>query len=323
KGFGWAADTLRENPEAATAIIGMTDTIANSVWSLMAVAEGGLEVVNPSTSGKESPEFSMDYYASEFEAGVKRLIRDKETLGEGVDAIQQGAVDLFLETVKDSDVSPEKAALYATIAASGVIITRVYAKRLTGGSGNTRKEVNELADTLDNLSNEVNFVARKVEAEKVARSMPYGSREWRDNYDSFYGNENVTSTTIPPYSAKNVKLAGKRHPDTDVVYDLRGFPIFDDIAKYDTRLPLSDFKSASYQTQMRMATRDLRDQIEKNQQIKTTFDADQLHAIQSGKANIPRLTWHHHQDSGRMQLVDRDTHKLTGHVGGEAISEGQ
>ncbi|MCZ4283176.1 hypothetical protein O4H49_20530, partial [Kiloniella laminariae] len=25
KGFGWAADTLRENPEAATAIIGMTD----------------------------------------------------------------------------------------------------------------------------------------------------------------------------------------------------------------------------------------------------------------------------------------------------------
>ncbi|WP_421710312.1 HNH endonuclease [Algihabitans sp.] len=49
-------------------------------------------------------------------------------------------------------------------------------------------------------------------------------------------------------------------------------------------------------------------------------EADQIQAIQAGRSNIPRLTWHHHQDSWRMQLVPRSIHRETGHIGGESMS---
>ncbi|RDE99465.1 hypothetical protein DPV99_11955 [Aggregatibacter aphrophilus] len=39
-------------------------------------------------------------------------------------------------------------------------------------------------------------------------------------------------------------------------------------------------------------------------------------AIKAGKEKIPGFTWHHHQDTGRMQLIDQDIHKKTGHIGG-------
>jgi hypothetical protein len=150
----------------------------------------------------------------------------------------------------------------------------------------------------------------------------YNPRAWRQNYDDFY-NGNVTSTTVPPYSAKNVQLAGQRHSETGVVFDQRGYPVFDNHTAYDTRFTGSDFSSSSYQTQMRMGTRDLRTTIESNPQLRSQFDATQLQAIQSGNAKVPGYTWHHHQDTGRMQLVDETVHRRTGHIGGEAMSGGQ
>ncbi|WP_336510275.1 HNH endonuclease [Photobacterium arenosum] len=145
---------------------------------------------------------------------------------------------------------------------------------------------------------------------------------WRQNYVDFYSG-NVTSTTVPPYSAKNVQMVGQRHPVTGVVFDQRGYPIFDNDTVYDTRFKASDFGSASYQAQMRMATRDLREIIEVNLQLRSQFNASQLQAIQSGNAKIPGYTWHHHQDTGRMQFVDESVHRSTGHIGGEAMIGGQ
>ncbi|HBN22458.1 MAG TPA: hypothetical protein DD412_04400 [Holosporales bacterium] len=45
------------------------------------------------------------------------------------------------------------------------------------------------------------------------------------------------------------------------------------------------------------------------------FDPDQLKAIQSGEAQIPRFTWEHNPRAGRMLLVDSDIHKGAPHVG--------
>ena len=150
----------------------------------------------------------------------------------------------------------------------------------------------------------------------------YDPRAWRKHYEEFYEGK-VTSTTVPPYSAPNVHLAGSRHPVTGIVFDQRCFPIFDDVAKYDTRLPSDEFKAASYQSQMRMATRDLRDQINANLQLRAQFNADQIDAIKSGSSKIPGYTWHHHQDSARMQLVPSDVHSGTGHIGSESMSQGK
>lgn len=121
---------------------------------------------------------------------------------------------------------------------------------------------------------------------------------------------------MPPAGAKNTKLAGLRHERTQIVFDRRGFPIFDDIAVADLRLSAAAVESRNYQGQMRAATRHLRDLVDEGAISRSRFTDAQLAAIASGEDAIPGLTWHHHQDVGRMQLVPRWAHAKAGHIGG-------
>ena len=120
-----------------------------------------------------------------------------------------------------------------------------------------------------------------------------------------------------------MRYAGRKHPDSGVVFDHKGFPIFDDIAKYDTRLDQKAFYATDRIGQMRMATRDLREQINSGKISRSQFSPEQLKAIQSGRSKIPRLTWHHHQDRGRMQLVPKGKHNEARHIGGNAMIKGK
>jgi hypothetical protein len=151
--------------------------------------------------------------------------------------------------------------------------------------------------------------------------VPYNSRNVRNDLVDIHGVENVSSTTIPPINAKNVKLAGQRHRVTGIVFDNKGFPIFNDVAAFDTRLPIEPFRNASYTDQMRMATNNLAAAIQRGEVNPSAFSANQLGQIQSGSKTVDGFTWHHHQDTGRMQLVPRDIHKRTGHLGWEAMSD--
>ena len=148
-------------------------------------------------------------------------------------------------------------------------------------------------------------------------------REWRGYYENNFTAANVTSTTVPPVNMKNVRVAGKRHPETGVPFDLKGFPIFDKYAKFDTKIEYSVFNSASYKGQMRLATKDLAKAIDNGKVRASMFTPEQLAAIRSGSPEIPDFIWHHHQDNGRMQLIDKTLHKETGHVGGNAMSKGK
>jgi len=121
---------------------------------------------------------------------------------------------------------------------------------------------------------------------------------------------------VPPSTAKNVRLAGQRHPVTDVTFDIRGFPVFDDIVAADVRISVGQVASRNYQGQMRAATRNLREQIRSGAFSPSGFTDKQLRAIRSGRHKIPGYTWHHHQDVGRMQLVPEWHHSKTGHFGG-------
>ncbi|HEY9925000.1 TPA: HNH endonuclease [Neisseria meningitidis] len=42
-----------------------------------------------------------------------------------------------------------------------------------------------------------------------------------------------------------------------------------------------------------------------------------------GTSKIPDYTWHHHQDTGRMQLISERKHTQTGHIGGKAMDKGK
>ena len=152
---------------------------------------------------------------------------------------------------------------------------------------------------------------------------PYHSRTVRTELEQRYGKQNVKSSTVPPSNGKNVKLANQSHPKTGVPFDSKGFPNFEKHVKYDTKLDIQEFRSKSSTGQMRLATKDLAEAIQKGQVRKSSFNTEQLRAIEKGESKIPDYTWHHHQDTGRMQLIREDIHRRTGHIGGEAMNKGK
>ena len=130
-------------------------------------------------------------------------------------------------------------------------------------------------------------------------------------------------TTVPPNNAANVQLAGQKHPVSGIIFDNRGFPIFDDVAAFDTRLSSNQFRAVGYEQQMQMASRDLWQAIQRGEISASRFTSTQLQQIERGSIRIDGFTWHHHQDYGRMQLVPREIHKRTGHIGGESMAGGK
>ena len=152
---------------------------------------------------------------------------------------------------------------------------------------------------------------------------PYHSRTVRTELEQRYGKQNVKSSTVPPSNGKNVKLANQSHPKTGVPFDSKGFPNFEKDVKYDTRINTKEFRSKGSTGQMRLATKDLAEAIQKGQVRKSSFNTEQLRAIEKGKAKIPGYTWHHHQDTGRMQLIGEYLHHDTGHIGWEAMNKGR
>ena len=126
----------------------------------------------------------------------------------------------------------------------------------------------------------------------------------------------VTSSTLPSLTQKNVKLANQAHPVTGIVFDQRGFPIFDNVAKFDTKIASELAVIDNPKIHMKAATQILRQEIEAGRLNSNMFTNEQLTSIFTGEAIIPEFTWHHHQDVGRMQLVPKGIHSQTGHVGG-------
>ena len=56
----------------------------------------------------------------------------------------------------------------------------------------------------------------------------------------------------------------------------------------------------------------------KNPKLAKKFTPEEIEMFKSGETP-ERFTWHHHQDVGRMQLVDYTIHRKTGHTGGYKI----
>jgi hypothetical protein len=86
---------------------------------------------------------------------------------------------------------------------------------------------------------------------------------------------------------RNGSLAGKKHPQTDVPFDDKGFPIF---------------------------------QVNKEVKIKYTGNREKDFAAANKEAGFKTtpegMTWHHYQDGTTMQLVDKYIHGKTDHTGG-------
>ncbi|MCR6789948.1 MULTISPECIES: WXG100 family type VII secretion target [Bacillus cereus group] len=105
-------------------------------------------------------------------------------------------------------------------------------------------------------------------------------------------------------------LAGDKHPVTGIPYDAEGFPIF------ESKGEIMFKKSRTIQS--RKCSKALYEQIMENPELALKFTDEEIQLFKIGKTP-EHYTWHHHQDTGRMQLVDYQTHHDTGHTGGYKI----
>ncbi|OYD07747.1 HNH endonuclease [Paludifilum halophilum] len=97
----------------------------------------------------------------------------------------------------------------------------------------------------------------------------------------------------------------------------KGFPNFEQWKSAELDLPeqlwlSSDAKQFTY------LNKKLYILTQKNPDLGSKFTDDELKLLKRGKTPS-RFTWHHHQDKGRMQLVDRYIHSKAGHTGGREI----
>lgn len=112
---------------------------------------------------------------------------------------------------------------------------------------------------------------------------------------------------------------GVSHPSTGVPFDSRGFPVFDRHIVYETRISEDAVRTGKGYIHMREATNSLRASLRRGEIQYNRFNNQQLEAILAGERKIPGLTWHHHQESGRMQLLPETVHRETAHIGGDKL----
>ncbi len=127
----------------------------------------------------------------------------------------------------------------------------------------------------------------------------------------------------------NQHLEGTVHPETGVFFDAKlvetneGFKegVFPDFSEnhcvYDAQLPEDLHKASDYE-QAKHLNEQLCQAYE-NGTLDTEQLADrQLEQIRNGD-KPEGYTWHHHEEPGRMQLVDTEVHAKTPHTGGRNI----
>ncbi len=153
------------------------------------------------------------------------------------------------------------------------------------------------------------------------------------DYD-VYGNENGSSgsstTSVVSVECRNSALAGEVHPETGIKFapdtinhngvSYSGvFPVLDAV---DTvQLPEELYLSSDHEQKKHCAS-ELERKIEIDDQLKSVFSDEQLVQIHISK--VPAgYVWHHHQQPGKMELVDSAVHQQTGHTAGKSIWGGE
>lgn len=138
-----------------------------------------------------------------------------------------------------------------------------------------------------------------------------------------------TENTDSPKRIKTINddLSGQKHPETGVPYEEKEvvndkgekvvgvFPQFE--SKFDAQLP-EGMEKASDKTQFDECNRQLKEKCDNDPSFKAQFNERQLNDINEGRTPYG-YTWHHNEETGKMQLVDYETHLKTRHTGGRSI----
>lgn len=129
-------------------------------------------------------------------------------------------------------------------------------------------------------------------------------------------------------STRNMSLDGSAHEITGVPFETNTvdhvngqytgvFPVFD--SAFDVELPV-DTLQYSDTIHIGIANMNLYEAIQNDPSLAVDlgFEAQDVENLQS--AVTPEgYDWHHHEEPGRMQLVDEQDHGITGHTGGRNL----
>lgn len=140
---------------------------------------------------------------------------------------------------------------------------------------------------------------KESKIQKLAKKM-YGVKYW------------------PKQKLGNPKMANKVYTKTNVRFDKKGFPKFK--SYYTVELKRKNFRKSREQ-HFYMANRILY-KNSKGYWLKKNFRNSEIELLSKGETPNS-FTWHHHQDSGVMQLVKSDIHAKTPHIGGYSIWGGK
>lgn len=110
-------------------------------------------------------------------------------------------------------------------------------------------------------------------------------------------------------------MANKTNARTKVRYDEKGFPKFK--VYYTVKLKRKHFRE-SRMRHFYMANKILYADLPYNSSLKKRFTKKQIDDLSEGRTPSG-YTWHHHQDAGKLQLVEEEIHAKTYHCGGYSI----
>lgn len=134
---------------------------------------------------------------------------------------------------------------------------------------------------------------------------------------------NVDSTTLNP-DGSTTYTRGTR----SATYDANGFPVFN--SKADVYLEPRHINSGNSDDHFRAANSQLGQALRNDPGLQQRLGLSDAQAAflrrqpedwtQASTSSPPNMTWHHHQDAGRMQLVVRTEHQAANpHTGGMSI----
>ncbi|WP_338635015.1 hemagglutinin repeat-containing protein [Spirobacillus cienkowskii] len=156
---------------------------------------------------------------------------------------------------------------------------------------------------------------------------PIDSLKSKKEFEAMYGKENVISHTVPDLDKPNVNMAGRAinvelndGRVVKVVYDQKGLPGFTPHMKTEVIFSQKTMLETNYEEHLTMSTKALWAEVQKDPVLKRKFTEAELLDMEQGKQKIGKYTWHHHQDLGRMQLVETKIHKDAPHVGAKSLN---
>ena len=175
------------------------------------------------------------------------------------------------------------------------VLSRVDGVNLGGGTKDSVKISKEDFDKAVDKAMEEAVTKQTTYNRKPIEPRKYKEKEYNDDGSVTY-------------------LLEKNGTEYKVTYDRNGHPVFQ--PKQEAFLPISKYLAGDRE-QFSHLSKELYEEAVKNQELKKKFTDEELEIFELGK--IPSsLTWHHHQEPGKMQLVDSEIHDAAKHTGGRA-----